>query len=83
MLLIAAALLVGSLLASIECVFIIRTCGPYWVGPVLFFQTWAFYALAACVGLIPLHLLFRGRHARRGTTGTGGLAGLAVAHSPT
>jgi arylsulfatase A-like enzyme len=65
MLLIAAALLAGSLLAAIECVFIIWTCGPFWVGPILFFQTWAFYSAAALIGLLPLHLLLFGRRARK------------------
>jgi len=65
MLLIAAALLAGSLLATIECFFIVWTCGPYWVGPLLFLQTWGFYAAAAFLGLLPFHLLIGKRRTRR------------------
>lgn len=52
-----ASLLTGSLLSCTECAFIVLTCGPFWVGPALFFQTWLIYTALAAVGLVPLNLI--------------------------
>jgi arylsulfatase A-like enzyme len=39
------SILAGTLLTAEEFVFILLTCGPFWLGPGMFFKTWAIYCL--------------------------------------
>lgn len=52
-----ASILSGSLLSSAECVFIVLTCGPFWIRPGLFLATWLIYAVLSALGLALLSLI--------------------------
>ena len=53
-----ASILAGCLLSAAECMIIIFTCGPFWMKPVIFFQTWLIYSLVMCVGFFVLNTVF-------------------------
>lgn len=44
-----ASILAGTLLTAEEFIFIILTCGPFWLGPVVFFETWLIYCLFSLI----------------------------------
>jgi hypothetical protein len=48
---IVASLVIGSLLAASESIFILLTCGPFWFGPALILQTWLIYSALAFLGM--------------------------------
>ncbi|TKJ37556.1 hypothetical protein CEE37_13650 [candidate division LCP-89 bacterium B3_LCP] len=53
------SLLAGSALTAIEFIYIILTCGPFWLTPILFLQTWLIYIVASFAGLSLFELTFR------------------------
>jgi arylsulfatase A-like enzyme len=54
---ICASVLTGTVLCSIEFVFIVLTNGPFWVDPVIFLKVWFIYCISALAGLCILHFL--------------------------
>ncbi|MCK4305268.1 MAG: sulfatase-like hydrolase/transferase [Candidatus Eisenbacteria sp.] len=54
--LIFGAVLAGSLIASLEGVFITLSYGPYWLRPWVFLKSWLLYSASALVGLTILSL---------------------------
>ncbi len=51
------SLLAGSILCTFEFMYIILTCGPFWMGPEIFLKTWVIYSAVVAVGLLFLNLL--------------------------
>ena len=46
-----AAILAGSVISTIEFIFIILTCGPFWLSPLLLFETWLINSASIFIGL--------------------------------
>jgi arylsulfatase A-like enzyme len=55
---IIASIVVGSLLAVSESIFILLSCGPFWFGPALILKTWLIYSALALPGMIITGALF-------------------------
>jgi arylsulfatase A-like enzyme len=53
--LLLASVVAGGLVCTIEWLFIVMTCGPFWMGPGIFFGTWLLYALFSFAGLFILN----------------------------
>ena len=53
--LVFASILAGGVICTIEFLFILLSCGPFWLGPGIFFKTWIIYTLPTLAGLILLN----------------------------
>ncbi len=52
-----ASILAGSVLCAFEFIYIVVTCGPFWMGPGILIKTWLIYSCVVFAGLFLLNLL--------------------------
>lgn len=57
LLLLWASVLAAGVLSLSEYLYILLTCGPFWMGPGQFLLSWLLYCIPVIIGMIVLHLI--------------------------